>query len=183
MSELIVFCNPQQVYRGKLEQDVARDYTKMAIEDYDKLISFDEKYMPFVETPDYDSNVGSKNGRSLLLTLFAQQPMIRVGNVHRNFQSSSYLFNPESDSELLLPDLDIVQLEGNSQIKDAAKTIKQFYEAFGWKAYIFDGKISDKQEITPTSSRLQKTIEIINPAILRYIAKEKVRYVLDNLCF
>ena len=184
MSELIIFCNPKQVYSGRLEQDIARDYTKMAITDYDKLISFDQKYMPFVETPDYESIVGQKNGRNLLLTLFANQPMIRVGNINNKFQSSSYLFNPESsDEDLILPDLDIVQIEGLSQVEDAAKTIKQFYERFEWKAYIFDGKIEDKKEINPTSSRYNQSIQIINPEFLREIAKEKIGYSLTDLCF
>jgi len=184
MSELIIFCNPKQVYLGKLEQDVARDYTKMAIEDYDKLISFDKKYIPFVETPDYESIVGQKNGRNLLLTLFANQPMIRVGDINNKFQSSSYLFNPESsDEDLLLPDLDIVQIDGVSQVRDAANSIKHFYEMFGWQAYIFDGKIEDKKEINPTSNRYNQPIQIINPEILKEIAKEKVRYSLTDLCF
>ena len=184
MSELIIFCNPRQVYQGKLEQDVARDYTKMAIEDYDRLIFFDKKYMPFVETPDYETIVGQKNGKNLLLTLFANQPMIRVGTIDNRFQSSSYLFNPESESEdLLLPDLDIVQINGVSQVRDAANTIKQFYDKFGWQTYIFDGKISDKKEINPTSDRYNHSIQIINPEILRDIAKEKVGYNPKDLCF
>ena len=117
MSELIIFCNPKQVYSGKLEQEVARDYTKMAIEDYDKLISFDKKYMTFVETPDYETVVGQKNGRNLLLILFANQPMIRIGSINNRFKSSSYLFNPESENEeVLLPDLDIVQIDGVSAL-------------------------------------------------------------------
>ena len=184
MSELIIFCNPKQVYSGKLEQDIARDYTKMAIEDYDKLISFDQKYMSFVETPDYEPIVSQKNGRNLLLTLFANQPMIRVGNINNRFQSSSYLFNPESsDEDLILPDLDIVQIEGVTQVRAAANTIKRFYEKFGWQTYIFDGKIKERKEISPTSNRFDTSIQIIDPNILREIAKEKLNYSLVNLAF
>ena len=183
MSELIVFCNPQQVYEGKLEQDIAREYTKMAIDDYDKLISFDEKYMPFVETPDYEFAIGKKGNRNLLLTLFAQQPMTRVGDVYENFKSSSYLFNPESKEGLCLPDLDVIQIEGNSQVRDAAKTIKQFYENFGWETYIFDGRIEERIVVNPISERYDKSIEIIPPEILREIAEETVEYDLEELCF
>jgi len=184
MSELIIFCNPKQVYQGKLERDVARDYTKMAMEDYDKLISFDKKYLPFVEIPDYETVVGQKNGRNLLLTLFANQPMIRVGSIDNRFKSSSYLFNPESEREdLLLPDLDIIQIDGVSQVKNAANKIKQFYDKFGWQTYIFDGNILDKKEINPTSDRYNHSIQIINPEILRDIAKEKVGYNTKDLCF
>ncbi|MBT7296445.1 hypothetical protein HN836_02200, partial [Candidatus Woesearchaeota archaeon] len=183
-SELIIFCNPKQVYSGKLEQEVARDYTKMAIEDYDKLISFDKKYMTFVETPDYETVVGQKNGRNLLLILFANQPMIRIGSINNRFKSSSYLFNPESENEeVLLPDLDIVQIDGVSQVRSAANTIKQFYDKFGWQTYIFDGKITDKQEINPTSDRYNHSIQIMNPELLRNIAKEKVDYNPKDLCF
>lgn len=184
MSELIIFCNPKQVYSGKLEKDIDRDYTKMAIEDYDKLISFNEEYMPFVEIPDYESVVGQKNGRNLLFALFFNQPVIKVGHINSKFQSSSYLFNPKSiDESLLLPDLDIIQIEGVSQVRDAANTIKKFYEAFGWQTYIFDGKIEDKKEIKPTSNRYNQSIQIIDPKILREIAKEKVNYNLTDLCF
>ena len=184
MSELIIFCIPQQVYAGKPEQDIAKEYTKMAIEDYDRLISFDENYMPFVEAPDYGSVVGQKNERNLLLTLFAQQPMIRVGDINNNFLSSSYLFNPESSDEgLLLPDLDIIQINGDSQVREAANTIKQFYEEFGWRAYIFEGKITERKEINPAYGRYKQPIEIIDPDVLREIAKEKVGYSLTDLCF
>lgn len=182
--ELIIFCNPMQAYSRKLEQDVARDYTQMAIDDYDKLIHFDEKYMSFVETPDYQSITGQKNGRNLLLSLFANQPIIRVGDIDNRFQSSSYLFNPESnDEKLLLPDLDIVQIEGIYQVRDAANIIEQFYEQYGWQVYIFDGKITDKKEISPNSNRFNQSIQMINPEVLREIAKEKVNYSLTDLCF
>ncbi len=183
MSELIVFCNPRQVYAGKLELDIAREYTKMAIDDYDKLISFDEKYLPFVETPDYEFCIGKKGSRNLLLNLFAQQPMTRVGDVYENFKSSSYLFNPESKEELCLPDLDVVQIEGDYQVRDAAKTIKQFYESFGWEAYIFDGQIEERIVVNPISDRYDGPIEIIPPGILREIAEETVGYDVEGLCF
>jgi len=184
MSELIVFCTPLQVYAELLEQEVAGKYTKMAIEDYDSLISFDETYMPFVETPDYEFVVGQKNGRNLLLTLFAQQPMIRVEDIENNFLYSSYLFNPESsDEDLLLPDLDIIQINGDSQVREAANTIRQFYENFGWRTSIFEGIITDRIEINPTSGRYNQPIEIIDPDVLREIAKEKVRYSITDLCF
>jgi len=184
MLELIIFSMPKQVYVGKSEIDIAKEYTKMAIEDYDELISFDQKYMSFVETPDFESIIGRKNGRNLLLTLFANQPFIRVGDIYNKFQSSSYLFNPKSNiNGLLLPDLDIVQIEGVTQVRAAANTIKRFYEEFGWQTYIFDGKIKERKEISPTSNRFDTSIQIIDPNILREIAKEKLNYSLVNLAF
>lgn len=183
MEELIIFCNPGQIYSGNLEHEVAKDYTKMAIKDYDQLISFDEKYLPFVETPDYEAIVGQKNKRNLLLSLFANQPMTKVGRISNKFKSSSYLFNPESEDELLLPDLDVIQIAGVSQVRTAAKIIKQFYDKYGWQTYIFDKKINERREITPTSDRYNHPIQIIDPEILREIAKEEVRYDLYDLCF
>ena len=94
------------------------------------------------------------------------------------------MFNPESNYEnLYFPDLDIVQIEGSFQVRDAANTIKQFYGKFRWETYILDGKITDKKEINPTSNRCNQSIEIINPEFLRKIAKEKVDYSLTDLCF
>jgi hypothetical protein len=184
VSELIVFCNPQRVYAGEPEQDIARDYTKMAIEDYDKLVSFDKEYLHYVETPDYGSVVGKKNGRNLRLTLFAQQPMIKVGNIGESFTSSSYLFNPEStNGELLLPDLDIVQISGAFQVRRAANTIGDFYKKFGWRTYVFEGTVGDRMKINSATNRFNQPIEILNPDVLREIAKEKVGYSLADLCF
>ena len=184
MPKLIIICNPEDAYREKLEQDVAREYTKMAINDYDRLVSFDQKYLPFVETPDYEANVGKKQGRNLTLTLFTQQPMIRIGDIQGSFISSSYLFNPESGhDELLLPDLDIIQIEGASQVREGADIIKAFYEKFGWKIFIYDGKITDIKKVKSPSERFEDKIEIINPTALQELAKEKVGYSITDLCF
>ena len=60
MSELIIFCNPKQIYSGKPEREVAKNYTKMAFEDYEK---------------------------NLLFTLFFNQAMICVGKIKNNFKS------------------------------------------------------------------------------------------------
>ena len=95
MGELIVFCNPGNAYKGKREHEVAIDYTSMAIDDYDKLVSFDKSYSDFVDTPDFETKIGKKRNKDLISTLFAQQPVIRVGSINLSFVSSSYLFNPE----------------------------------------------------------------------------------------
>ena len=190
MGELIVFCNPGNAYKGKKEHEVAIDYTSMAIDDYDNIISFDKTYSKFVNTPDYKAKIGEKRNKDLILTVFAQQPVIRVGNINSSFVSSSYLFNPKhnnpnyiSDKELLLPDLDIIQIEGFSKAKEAANIIKEFYEKYGWSVYIFDGTINKREKIQPTSKRFDERLEIISPKALMSIAKEKVNYSLDDLCF
>ena len=190
MTELIVFCNPGNAYEGKKEHEVAIDYTSMAIDDYDKLVSFDKTYSKFANTPDFETKIGKKRNKNLILTLFAQQPVIRVGNISSSFVSSSYLFNPEyhnfgyiTDKELLLPDLDIIQIEGSSKTKEAANIIKKFYKKYGWSVYIFDGRINEREIIQPTSKRFDELLEIISPEALMSIAKEKVNYNLNDLCF
>ncbi|MFC2142878.1 hypothetical protein ACFLQN_00595 [Candidatus Aenigmatarchaeota archaeon] len=184
MSELIVFCNPGQVYRGRSELDVARAYTEMAITEYDRLVGFRSDYSDHAETPDFEYVTGRKGGRDLQLTLFARQPMIKVGNVNAPFTSSSYLFNPTIEHrDLLLPDLDIVQLDGPSQVRDAADAISEFYRDHGWTVHIFDGSVPKTTTVKPTSDRLGGSIEIYSPDVLREIAKERVGYDKDRLCF
>ena len=87
------------------------------------------------------------------------------------------------NKELLLPDLDIIQIEGFSKTKEAANIIKEFYEKYGWLTYIFDGRINEREIIQPTSKRFDEFLEIISPKALMSIAKEKVNYSLDDLCF
>ncbi|OIO61540.1 hypothetical protein COY26_05590 [Candidatus Woesearchaeota archaeon CG_4_10_14_0_2_um_filter_33_10] len=190
MGELIVFCNPGNAYKGKREHEVAIDYTSMAIDDYDKLVSFDKSYSDFVDAPDFTIKVGKKRQKDLILNLFALQPVIRVGDINSSFISSSYLFNPKydnsnyiTDKEIFLPDLDIIQIDNFSKTKEAASIIKEFYEEYGWLTYIFDGRINEREIIQPTSKRFDEFLEIIPPKTLMSIAKEKVNYNLDDLCF
>ena len=184
MKELFVFCSPGNAYKGLSEQEVAKAYTQMAIDDYDNLVSFDESYIPFLETPDLVKHWGVKSGRNLLLTVFSEQPVLSVGKVIDSFTSTSYLFNPAySIDELLLPDLDIVQLKGTSQVHDAANAIKQFYDSYGWNTYVSDEKITERVAVNPTSDRLDQSILMVHPNTLRVIAKDTVGYNFNKLSF
>jgi hypothetical protein len=173
MVEILLFCTPGQAYEGMDLETTARAYTKMAIRDYDRLIEFDEAYLPFAETPDYAAKVGVSGKRDLMLTLFARQQIKRVGNVRGNIQSSSYLFNPESGLEgLLLPGLDVVQLEGHNNIESAAAEIRRFYQSYGWAVKTLEGGIAERLKVKPALERLGPELEIYDPIKLMRIAEE-----------
>jgi len=184
MKSLIVFCNPHLSYRGGLIEEVAREYTRMAIEEYDALVSFAPEYLQYAASPDANVSLSKKEGRNIELSVFAMQPLVRVGYINSHFESSSYLFNPESENQnMFLPDLDVVEIKGKQNVKEAANTIECFYKKFGWNVYVFDGKIDKKIEVKPNSERFSGPIKIFDPNELRHIAKEKVKYDLEKLCF
>ena len=185
-SERLIFCMPGGIYRGKSELQVAEGYTKMAIIDYDKLISFGEEYMPFVEVPDYEEVVSKKNGRNLLLTLFSQQKMIRVGGVKEDFISSSYLFNPSHSlkEDLLLPDLDIVQISGESFVDLAVKTIGDFYKRRGWEFKVIKRGFPSKKSVKLEDNwRGLNKLEIFDPLELLVLSQDLVGYDPSLLCW
>lgn len=184
MGEFVLFCNPGDVYRGKPEPEAALEYRKMAIEDYDRLISFEEPYMEFVEKADFTAKAGRKEGRDLNLTLFAMQPIIKVGAVINNFTSSSYLFNPQPVFEgLMLPDLDVIHIVGPQSAKDAAGEIKRFYESYGWAVYVSEGAVIEKIAINANPERFPEPLLVFDPEILLGIAEEKAGYDREKLCF
>lgn len=180
MSELILFCSPGDSYKGKVEGQIAEEYKKFAIDDYDKFIKFKSDYNPSM--PDYIARLGEKAGRDLILTIFFNQPMIQIGDLRGKFFSSSYLFNPKLDSKRLLPDLDVVQIGGKNNIDLAMKEIKQFYENNNWKVCVHEGDIR-KMIVHAGSSRFEGPIEIIYPVDLISIAKEKLDYNPPELRF
>jgi hypothetical protein len=180
MSELILFCSPGDLYKGKVEEQVAKQYKKFAIDDYDELIEFESDYDPL--KPDYIARLNPKEDRDLILTIFFNQPMIKIGNLSGKFFSSSYLFNPKSDSGLSLPDLDVVQIGGKGNVNLAMENIKQLYEKNKWKVYVHEGDIR-KMVVPAGSSRFEGSIEIMYPGDLIGIAKEKLNYNSSELCF
>src|SRR3989344_4985337 len=184
MRELFVFCNPRETYRMMNEREAARTYTKMAIEDYDSLISFDKSYVPFLATPDKIDCAGEKENKTLFLTLFAQQQINRIGNMTRMFTSSSYLFNPEflNTEGLLLPDLDVVQISGEKYAGRAARLIANFYRGYGWSTCILEGAIR-KRLVTLNNSRSLGNVRIADYVDLVRLAHEHVGYDLERLCF
>lgn len=184
MDEAILFCIPRGTYKGKSEEEMSRAYTKMAIRDFDELVKFSPDYEPFKETPDYVKAVGKKEERDLEMSLFIQ-PIVKVGDLETNLKSWSYLFNPKSQFGLL-PDLDVIHLR-NGNVKDAADIIEEFYEAYGWKTYILEDKLPERNNIVKVNPKRNLTpgnqVAIMNPLELRKIAKEKLNYSLDELAF
>ena len=166
------------------EQDAAAAYKYMAIHEFDSLVGFDASYSPFLETPDHEAVVGGKGGRDFVLTLFAQQPMIRVGPIFSDFTASSFLFNPRASAEdLLLPDLDVVQISGEIMVQQAIDRLRTFYRQRGWNSYVHTEPISKKIGITCDPKRNSGQIQICDPRELLRIAVEFGGYDPEDLCF
>ena len=192
MTDLVLFCIPkEETYKHLSELEIAQKYTQMAIEDYDSFISFDPQYSekqiqynrkptPQIEVPDYEATIGRKNGLDLMLSLFSQQPVTKIGNIKNKFITSSYLFNiaDEDASNLLLPDLDVVELTGQRNLINAAMSIRDFYQSYGWQVHVHDQKLKKERIIETTSTRLGNEIKTFKPNLLRNIAHEKLGYEL-----
>ena len=179
MTEIYLFCCPGNAY-GEIvdEKEIAKIYTDMAIKDYDKLITFNKNYMPFVETSDYQEVVGEISGRALSLDVFYEQPVIRVGNIDAKLNSTSYLFNPVHSlgCDLLLPGLDVIQLEGDNSAA-AADEIQRFYNKYRWDVYTHKESIEKTKTITTNNSeRFIKSVDIVEPTALLDIAAKKIGY-------
>lgn len=193
MNEATLICTPGGAYKAvNLETGVAQLYTKLAFEEYDSLVRFHEGYEDFIEQPDFEKIIATKEGRILNLTVFAKQPAVQIGNVKQEFVSTSYLFNPNHDlglPDLYLPDLDVIEIESDKQIDKAVKEILDLYQRHGWIADFLPKKINARINITPNPrgfAALQaenNTIEIADPHVFRQIAREEIGYSLDRLCF
>ena len=179
MPEITLFCKPSEgLYKGEV-LDIARIYTKMAIEGYDALVEFSKDYKPFADVPDFEGVVGEKGGRDLVCTAFAEQEVVRIGDLHSDFTSSSYLFNPRSTFRgLLLPDLDVILVKGDVMVLRAVGKIQKFYESNGWQTHVHACPIQREKPVE--SGRVKKVIE---PKALLDIARENLGYSLDKVCF
>ena len=183
MRELFVFCNPQNAYKRMSRSEISDKIDRLTIE-YDRLLSFRDDYLEHSETSDYESIVNQKENMALFITIFHNQPVTAIGDIRDFFTSSSYIFNPREreDSELLLPDLDVVWLKANIFSDQGAKEISRFYESHGWRTHVFDGSVS-KIMLPCYSEREDDEIEVFDPKELRIIASQKVGYDLERLCF
>jgi len=184
MLERVLFFTPGKTYKRMKEKDAATAYTHMAIKEFDSLMKFDAKYAPFLETPDYETVVRQKRGRDLGLTLFAQQPVIKVGPISATFTASSFLFNPKaSTGNLLLPDLDIIQISGETRIQEAINRLRTFYRQRGWSSYVHSEPIDKKVGIDCEPPRNLGRIQIGDPLELLRIATELGGHNPEDLCF
>lgn len=176
INRAFVFCSPKNLYRDMSEEEAAIAYTNFAIKEYDAFIIFGPSYDPL--KPDLEMIVGNKESKELKLTVFANQPIKSVGNIHfahgAGARSTSYLFNPACTlKNRLLPDLDVIECNRESM----AKEVKKFYEAAGWKVAIYKGRVESYSDTSPCC------VEIANPEALISLAEEKVGYNREKLCF
>ncbi len=184
--ELLLLCVPkEETYKGKPYKEISEGYLQMGITDFDKLVKFHPDYEQFKETPDYKEVVGKKESMNLEMSLFIQ-PVKKVGDLNLHLESWSYLFNPKYEKEIL-PDLDVIHLRNGDETKEAAEIIKNFYENHGWEVYVMEEnipardamvKVNPKRALTPGNQ-----VAITDPRKLRQIAKEKLIYNLEELCF
>lgn len=191
MSKLIIFCSPNDVYREMTQQTAAKQYTDMSIINFEKAIPIDEKFRPvkniqdteaIIKQSDYQSVIAQKQGQNIILTLFANLPIIGFEQNEEPIYVSSYLFGPEmEDKKLLGPDLDVILLEGDQRIQKAAQLFTDFYQKYGWLTYIHSEDIKGTVNVPSNSKKFNGLL--INPESLRQIAKEKLGYSLTDLCY
>jgi hypothetical protein len=142
--QAILFCVPEWAYKGMNEEEASRRYRDFAIKEYDSLIKFQEWYDP--ETPNEIEPAGEKRGRTLIRTLFSNQPVIKVGNSKVALSSSSYLFNLTSSARgIYLPDLDVIESVGEeSDVKKFNEEVTRLYARNGWKVQIVSDNFEDE---------------------------------------
>jgi len=185
----LVFCNPAEAYKGMTEEQAAAEYKTMAVEDYDKFVEFLGWYDKFKLKRDVVvPKVAKKQEMDLLLTGFLMQGVKSFGpNVSGPFISSSYLFNPVNPQsrELILPDLDIVSIEGEGEyLGKAVSALTAFYNLYGWKTRAIPETNFPTISVTPSrESRLKGYVVIHDPIELRKTAHELVGYNSERLCW
>jgi hypothetical protein len=182
---LLLLCHPHNAYRDLPEASVGTAYRRMAIDDYDAMVEFDPVYDLFKEEPDYGEIVGKKDGRNLVVLVFHAQPMTRIGRMRQPVVSSSYLFNPQGDPEML-PDLDVVEVSAeNRPITEstAAAEIREFYKLYGWHVKVMPKPDLPTRRVLSPSARGLGEIEIIDPTSLRELAAQEAGYDLERLYF
>jgi hypothetical protein len=184
-NSIFIFCSPAEVYKGMKERDVARAYERMAIQDYDKFVSFYEDYEKWKETSDITEIIGKKQSMPIVMQGFCAQDVSKFGNVEGIFVSSSFLFNPKNkqNPNALLPDLDIVEINGENN-NLAAQEIERFYQQYGWRTSQFTEKIETLRVNSNLGSRYRgNEIQIYSPDDLIKVAKEIVGYDSQRLCW
>jgi hypothetical protein len=182
----LLLCSPADAYKNMSELEAARAYTKFAIEDYDKLVTFAPSYDP--SKFDLRQLIGNKEKRDIYETIFAEQPVVRIGNVRGSMRSTSYLFNPECslEGDLLLPDLDAIELYGPPEVDTATAKIKEFYEKAGWKVEMATGRLGElprEHFDADNKDRFPRGLEVLSPAIIVGLAENTVGYNREKLCF
>ncbi len=183
LASAILFCAPGNVHREMGEAETGAAYRRFAIDEYDRLVSFDPGYNPL--EPDARSVAGTKrDGRWLFETVFAGQPVRRVGSAEGPFASTSYLFNPEplADAGALLPDLDVIEVSAvqGSSIDGVIHELKGFYERGGWRVEVYTGEI---RRVPVKVPRFPRGIRLADQDALLEMAENRTGYRKEELCF
>ncbi|MFH0869498.1 MAG: hypothetical protein V1866_00395 [archaeon] len=185
-----IICAPGDKYRQMTELQAAKHYTDMAIGAFDKQVTFGEEYLMFKDQADLVVPSFTKQGVEIILSLYANQPVKRIGDIEGDFVSSSYMFNPEPRTQgckkkgLILPDLDIVLLKGGSQTPEAALTIAKLYLRNGWEAFIEPGEIERTRRMPIDNTRFGQTIiDMAVPQNIFELANKRIGYDLERLCY
>ena len=154
----------------------------MALTEFDQFVKSSPEYLPYLEIPDFSNTPWIKETRQIIMTIFANQPLIQVWNIRSNFKASSYLFNPETNFKgLLLPDLDIVEVIWTRQALEAIKKIRDFYESFWWTTWIYKIKIKKSELIYP--KRCPSGIWVMDPTDLFNLAWDIINWNNQQLYF
>jgi hypothetical protein len=185
---VLIICNPAEAYSGLSEKEVADKYHELAFTDYDALVKFAPGYNP--EKADVRRVAMWKKGKALQQTVFAEQPIVRIGDSAIACISSSYLFNPGRlvDGEVeepLLPDLDVILLRGNGSVREGAEKIKHLYENARWKVGIYEDRIKEVRVSSGilNEARFPNGITVIDDFFLFGLAKKLTGYKIKELCF
>lgn len=182
MKNLTLFSHPWKTYKWLDEAEVAKRYTDMALHQFDKFVQSHENYAPFIDKPDAIIKALKKQNRQILLTLFANQPLIKVWDTIGEFISSSYLFNPSTNhEELILPDLDVVELGWNKLALKAIKEIRDFYESFWWTTGISENQLPRFD--TLKTDRFLDGTNILNRSTIINEARRLINWDITKLYF
>ncbi len=125
-----------------------------------------------------------------MFSVFAKQPVVRVGKRDVGLTSSSNLYNPECGLEaedggrLYLPDLEIIQVSGSdSDVGIMEDAIQELYHIRnGWTVKALEDNLL-KALILKYTPRKDGPIEIINPWHATLVASGTVGYSHTDLSF
>ncbi len=178
-SNIVLFCSPDKAYSNCSERRTAELYTEMSISEFDRLVRFQDSYASHCRNPDDARVIGQKSGRDLKRTLYLKQPIAGIRDKKVNVEASSYLFNFPFDDDRTLPDLEAIELSGDSdQVCIALKELSDFYKKFDWKTSFALGSNFPRTSIKISSTRtgLLPEIGVIEPDFLREKAVRIVKY-------
>ena len=172
----------------------AEMYTELACTQFLSQLDFDPSYDPaWTDIPDYDQDAIEKQSQKIGLSVFAQQPVVKVKDRRVIVATSSYLFNPPCNLEdaggaaLYLPDLEVVVAKGSDLdvgiMRDAIQDL--YVQRNGWQMYVHrvPEMIPTMKVDTNNAERGLGKIDVFRPVQLFSLAGKHVGYDISRLCF